>query len=445
MLDFRPGSRERSLLQDELVATGAQPAQVPFIINGKPTMQTNALCLKKQIMPCRHADSLCVYSEVEKQDGVASILFHSYRHIIVVVAIDTALAAKSAWEQMPFEDRAAVFLKAADLLVTKYRYRMMAATMLGQGKNVWQAEIDCVAELADFWRFNCFFAEKIYKGGNLPSAPALMGNVVLWKPSPSAIYSNYLVMEILREAGLPDGVIQFIPGDPSIINEVAFSHPDFAGLHFTGSTQVFTMLNKQISENLHNYKSYPRIVGETGDLSSFMTAVINKQAYDKITGIVSSALASDETTLLAGGGYSDTTGYFVEPTVLVTRSHEAPTMKTEIFGPVVTCFVYPAADWRTWLDTAANSSDYALTGAIFARERSVLREATNALRHAAGNFYVNDKCTGAVVGQQPFGGGRASGTNDKAGSAWNLVRWVSPRTIKENYYLLADYKYPSNH
>lgn len=478
-------------------------------------------------MPAKHSKPLARYHEADER--------------LVAEAIDGALKAKPLWEQMPFHQRAAVFLKAADLASTKYRHELMAATILGQGKNVWQAEIDAAAELCDFWRFNVAFAEQIYSdqpslhsrgiwnqveyralegfvlavtpfnftaiGGNLPSAPAIMGNVALWKPSASAVYSNYVVAKILHEAGLPDGVIQFLPGAPEHVVQPSLKHPQFAGIHFTGSTVVFQSLWKQIADNLPSYRGYPRIVGETGgknshfihpsadfrsavnqtlrgafefqgqkcsatsrlfvpdsmwsqfrdaliagmaeisqagpeDLSAFCGPVINRAAFNKIKSYIEHA--REHANILAGGGCDDSVGFFIKPTLIQTDSHSYKTMQEEIFGPVLTAMVYPDAQWSKMLKEAAEHSSYALTGSVFARDRTAIQEACDVLRHTAGNLYVNDKCTGAVVGQQPFGGSRLSGTNDKAGSAMNLTRWTSLRCIKENFLPLEDFRYPSN-
>ncbi|KAJ3008762.1 1-pyrroline-5-carboxylate dehydrogenase [Thoreauomyces humboldtii] len=533
MRDYAPHSVDRTKLKEALARMRSElerngPFEVPVVINGKE-IRTNDV--QTQALPFEHRTKLASYHQAD-----AATLKQ---------AIDKALAVQPEWAAMPFNDRAAIFLKAADLLAGKYRYEVMAATMLGQGKNAWQAEIDAAAELCDFWRFNCHFAAQIYAdqpiknstttwnrleyrplegfvvayspfnftaiGGNLVSAPALMGNVVLWKPSPMAMYSNYLVFKILKEAGLPDGVIQFIPGDAAAIAKDAFEHRDFAGLHFTGSTGVFKQLWKQIGNNIDKYKSYPRIVGETGgknmhflhksadarnaalqtirgafeyngqkcsatsrvyvpenlwpeystvlkeemsklkqgpvdDFTNFTGAVINEQSYDKVTKYVNAVKNGEEpkTTIFAGGNASKEHGYNVEPTVILTENPHATTMTTELFGPVVTVYVYPAEQYEETLKLAEETTGYALTGALFAQDRSAIVVGSNALRNAAGNFYVNDKSTGAVVGQQAFGGGRASGTNDKAGSGLNLLRWVSPRTIKETFVSIPSVTYPSN-
>ncbi|KAI9205160.1 Aldehyde/histidinol dehydrogenase [Polychytrium aggregatum] len=532
MLNYAPGSPERAKLEQaikeirrDLAEKG--PYRVPTIVNGEEFFEGDA---QAQSMPFEHSTKLCTY--------------HNSSAATIRKAIDTALAAKPAWEAMPFNDRAAIFLKAADLLSVKYRYKLLAATMLGQGKNVWQAEIDAAAELADFWRFNCQYASDIYAqqptknselywnrleyrplegfvtayspfnftaiGGNLVAAPALMGNVVIWKPSPASIYSNYVIMEILKEAGLPDGVVQFVPGDAELVTNETFNHPDFAGLHFTGSTHVFKMLWQKISNNLDIYKSYPRIVGETGgknmhflhksadarhaalqtiragfeyqgqkcsacsrvyvpdnlwdefretivtevkkikqgpvdDFTNFCGAVINKPSYDKITGYLKNIKNGDGvSSILVGGNFSDAKGYFIEPTVVVTKDPHSKTMTDELFGPVVTVYVYPADKYEETLELADKTTSYGLTAGIFASDRYALIAGANKLRNAAGNFYLNDKCTGAIVGQQPFGGSRASGTNDKAGSALNLYRWISPRTIKESFVPITAFDYPSN-
>ncbi|KAI8806456.1 Aldehyde/histidinol dehydrogenase [Cladochytrium replicatum] len=532
MYDYAPGSTERQQLQNALKnmrsGISEKPFSVPCVVNGN---EVRTASVKSQVIPFEHATELCTYHEADAN--------------MVKSAIHSALAAKPAWEAMPFADRAAIFLKAADLLSTKYRYDVLAATMLGQGKNVWQAEIDAAAELADFWRFSCKYAADIYNeqptehakgiwnrleyrplegfvvayspfnftaiGGNLVSSPALMGNVVLWKPSNTSIYSSWLVYQILLEAGLPPNVIQFIPGDAEMITNTVLNHPEFAGLHFTGSTSVFKMLWKKIAGNLEVFKSYPRIVGETGgknmhfvhhsadprnaalhtirsafeysgqkcsacsrayvpdsiwetfrdnlvgelkglkvgpvdDFENFMSAVINKPAYDRITKYIQNVKDGKVKgcEILFGGDFSDKEGYFIQPTVIVTTDPHAPTMVEELFGPVLTIYVYPSQQYEETLELADKTSAYALTAGLFAKDREAQVIGMNKLRNAAGNFYINDKCTGAVVGQQPFGGARASGTNDKAGAKMNLMRWVSARTIKENFLPLTTYKYPSN-
>lgn len=488
-------------------------------------MTTNSL--KRQIMPSKHSQAIAEYYEADAS--------------LTIDAIKGSLTAKERWETLSFADRSGIFLKAADLLSTKYRYEVLAATILGQGKNAWQAEIDAAAELCDFWRFNCTFAEEIYAqqprihsqgiinrveyrplegfvlavgpfnftaiGGNLASAPALMGNVVLWKPSASAVHSNFLVYRVLQEAGLPPGVIQFLPGSPKDVVQPALKHSDFAGLHFTGSTFVFQSLWKQIAENLQSYRSYPRIVGETGgknfhfihesadipsavnqtirgafefqgqkcsacsklfvpesiwpefkdillsqmknitqggpeDFTSFCGPVINRAAFDKIKGYIDYGKENSE--LIFGGNCDDSKGFFIQPTIFKTSDFDSKLMKEEIFGPVLTVYVYPTSQYEAYLEKVAESGQYALTGSIFARDREAQSLASERLRDAAGNFYINDKSTGAFVGQQPFGGSRLSGTNDKAGSGMNLIRWTSMRTIKENLLPLNDFRYPSN-
>lgn len=455
-------------------------------------------------------------------------------------AVDAALSAHAAWSSMPWNERAAIFLRAADLVAGPYRATINAATMLAQSKTAFQAEIDAACEFADFLRFNAHFMEKIYAeqpisspgiwnrmeyralegfvvaitpfnftaiAGNLPASAALMGNVVVWKPADSQIYSAWVVMEIFRQAGLPDGVINMVYMDGPEFGEVVFKHPEFAGLHFTGSTAVFKHLWKEIGTNIHQYKAYPRIVGETGgkdfviahpsaqakqvatgltrgafefqgqkcsaasrayvpesmwpevkkylladiasfsmgspgDLKNFITAVIDERAFDKIAGFIDYAKTQSDAEIIAGGGYDKSKGYFIAPTVILTSNPAFRTMCEEIFGPVLTIYVYADADWSETLALVNATSEYALTGAVFATDRQAVDEATKALAFAAGNFYVNDKPTGAVVGQQPFGGARGSGTNDKAGSVLNLLRWASPRTIKETLDPPSDYRYP---
>lgn len=466
--------------------------------------------------------------------------YHKGGPMHVQQAIEAALAAKAEWEAMPWQKRAAIFLRAADLLTGPYRARMNAATMLGQSKNAFQAEIDCVVELADFFRFNVQYMTDIYAqqpespagiwnrmeyralegfvfaltpfnftsiAGNLPGAPALMGNTVVWKPAETQIYSAKVIMDIFEEAGLPPGVINLIFVDGPTAGDIIFRHPDFTGLHYTGSTKVFRALWRTIGNNLPEYKSYPRIVGETGgkdfviahastdaeqlavalargafefqgqkcsavsrayvpeslwpavkdrllsdvksfkmgspeDFTNFINAVIDEAAFDKITGYIAQAKKDAGVEILVGGKYSKTEGYFIEPTVLQVRDPKYVTMCEEIFGPVLTVYVYPDAEYEETLDLLDQTSPYALTGAVFATDRAALVLADRKLRHAAGNYYINDKPTGAVVGQQPFGGARASGTNDKAGSVLNLYRWVSARTIKENFNPPRDYRYP---
>ena len=455
-------------------------------------------------------------------------------------AIEAALAAKSSWEELPWEQRAAIFLKAAELFATKYRYDINAVTMLAQSKNCYQAEIDAVCELVDFLRFNVQYMAEIYSeqpgenspgiwnrleyralegfvfavtpfnftaiAGNLPTAAALMGNVVVWKPADTQIYSANLLMRVFKEAGLPDGVINIIYGDGPAIGDVVFNHPDFSGLHFTGSTGVFRHMWKTIGENIAKYRSYPRIVGETGgkdfilahnsvdqkalvaaiirgafefqgqkcsaasrvyipqsiwasvkedllaemktikvgpteDFTNFVNAVIDEKAFDKIARYIDQA-KNDGVEILHGGTYDKTNGYFIDPTIILANNPKYTTMCEEIFGPVLTIYVYEDAQWNDIFKLIDSTSEYALTGAVLAQDRQAIADATWALRHSAGNFYVNDKPTGAVVGQQPFGGGRGSGTNDKAGAKVNLLRWTSQRTIKETFNPPTDYRYP---
>jgi len=454
--------------------------------------------------------------------------------------VDAALGAQREWAHWPFEDRAAVFLKAADLLAARYRPLLNAATMLGQSKTAHQAEIDSACELIDFLRFNVHFAERLYReqpgsapgawnrldhrplegfvyaitpfnftaiGGNLPTAPALLGNVVVWKPAATAALSNWHFFRLLEEAGLPPGVINFVPGDPAAVSDVLLGHRMLAGIHFTGSTAVFRLLQQRVAQSLERYAGYPRIVGETGgkdfvlahasadvdalavalvrgayeyqgqkcsaasrayvpdslwpavrdrvvamigeirvgdvaDFRNFMGAVIDRRAFERISGHLERARRDPGVTVVAGGGTDGSVGWFVEPTLLQVADPGYRLMCEEIFGPVLTVYVYPEARWTETLELVDRTSPYALTGAVFARDRAAVVEADRALRNAAGNFYVNDKPTGAVVGQQPFGGARASGTNDKAGSILNLLRWVSPRTIKETFAPATDWRYP---
>jgi len=458
----------------------------------------------------------------------------------VKAAIDSALEAKQKWAALPWEHRAAIFLKAADLLAGPFRMKMNAATMLAQSKNAFQAEIDAACELIDFLRYNVAFMQQIYRdqpgsqpgiwnrleyrplegfvfaltpfnftaiAANLPASAALMGNVVVWKPADSQVYSAQVIMELFQAAGLPDGVINMITVDGPVAGDVIFKHPDFAGLHFTGSTGVFKHLWKEIGTNIDRYKTYPRIVGETGgkdfvvahasahpseiataivrgafefqgqkcsaasrayvpasawsavkeqiladvksfkmgspeDFGNFINAVIDKRAFDKIKGFIDYIKTQNDAEIIIGGSCDDSTGYFIEPTVVVTTNPKFRTMCEEIFGPVVTIYIYEDDQWADMLHLVNNTSEYALTGAILSRDRYAIDQATRVLENAAGNFYINDKPTGAVVGQQPFGGARGSGTNDKAGSYLNLLRWVSPRTIKETFVPPVDYRYP---
>ncbi|WP_029038321.1 L-glutamate gamma-semialdehyde dehydrogenase [Salinimicrobium xinjiangense] len=465
--------------------------------------------------------------------------YHKASKEHVEKAIEAALEAREKWSNLEWEQRAAVFLKAAELIAGPYRYKINAATMIGQSKNIFQAEIDAACELIDFLRFNVEYMTRIYEeqpessseawnrleyrplegfvyavtpfnftaiAGNLPSAPAMLGNVAIWKPSDSQVYSAQVIMEVFKEAGLPDGVINMVMGDPKMITDVILEHRDFAGIHFTGSTTVFKNLWKQIGENIHKYRSYPRIVGETGgkdfilahpsanpkqvataisrgafefqgqkcsaasrvyipksmweevkgyvvedlksfkmgspeDMGNFITAVIHEGSFDKLAKFIDAAKNDSDAEIVAGGNYDKSKGWFIEPTVILTDNPKYSTMCTELFGPVVTIYLYEDNQWNETLKLV-DDSEYALTGAILSRDRYAAAEATKALQNAAGNFYINDKPTGAVVGQQPFGGARGSGTNDKAGSILNLYRWISPRTIKETFVTPTDYRYP---
>ncbi|MEO1438350.1 MAG: L-glutamate gamma-semialdehyde dehydrogenase, partial [Bacteroidota bacterium] len=466
--------------------------------------------------------------------------FHKGNTQHVHDAINAALAAQHAWENMHWKERAAIFLKAADLIAGPYRAKMNAATMLGQSKNAYQAEIDSACELIDFLRFNAYFMSQIYAeqpesapgiwnsleyrplegfifsvtpfnftaiAGNLSAAPAMLGNVIVWKPAETQIFSAKVIMDVFHEAGLPAGVINMIFTDGPVAGDVVFEHPDFAGLHFTGSTATFQYMWRTIGENISKYKSYPRVVGETGgkdfvlvhpsadpeqvavalargafeyqgqkcsaasrayipesmwdyvskrlkadlatmsmgtteDFTNFINAVIDERAFDKISNYIAQARTSEDADILIGGNSDKSEGYFIEPTVVVAKKPDFVTMCEEIFGPVLTIYVYKDEDFETTIDLVDTTSPYALTGSLFARDREVIESAGARLRHSAGNYYINDKPTGAVVGQQPFGGARASGTNDKAGSVLNLYRWISPRTIKENFNPPRDYRYP---
>ena len=521
---YAPGSIEKERLIAQLSEMSNQCIEIPAIIGGKEVFSGN---IGHCVEPHDHKHILAKYHKVGQKE--------------IQDAIAATVNAAQDWEDMPFYHRSAIFLKAAELLSTKYRYLLNAATMLCQSKNAYQAEIDSACELIDFWRFNAYFAQKIYEqqplvspkgewnfseyralegfvfavtpfnftaiAGNLPTAPALMGNTVLWKPAGTAIYSGYYIMKILQEAGLPDGVINFIPGSGAQIGNFAMDSPYLAGVHFTGSTEVFNQIWRRTAENVSLYKSYPRIVGETGgkdfifahasadvtalavaslrgsfeyqgqkcsaasrlyipdtiydqwlkevtgmletvkvgdvrDFSNFMNAVIDKASFDKIKAYIDYAKNSPDAEILAGGGCDDSHGYFVQPTIIKTTNPAFKTMQEEIFGPVLTVYVYAEKDFEKTLTICDTTSPYALTGCIFAQDRVVICQAYSALRHSAGNFYINDKPTGAVVGQQPFGGSRSSGTNDKAGSALNLQRWISARSIKETFVPAVDYRYP---
>lgn len=523
VLSYAPGSPERNALQAKYDELMSQQVSIPMYIGSERVFTE-----EKRAMHPPH----------DRSHVLGHHAWGNASH--VHAAINSALAARSKWAAFPWEERAAIFLKAADLLAGPYRAKMNAATMLAQSKNAYQAEIDAVCELADFWRFNVAYMTQIYKdqpespagtwnrleyrplegfvfaltpfnftsiAANLPGAPAMMGNTVVWKPADSQIYSAEVIMEIYREAGLPDGVINMIYVDGPLAGDIIFQHPDFAGLHFTGSTGVFQHIWKEIGNNIGKYKAYPRVVGETGgkdfifahpssdakalataisrgafefqgqkcsaasrayiprslyvdvmqqvmadlksftmgsprDFTNFINAVIDERAFNKIASYIDRAKASPEAEIICGGNYDKSKGYFIEPTVIKTSNPLFLTMCEEIFGPVITVYEYEDERWEDMLSIVDKTGPYALTGAIFGRDRYAVERMTRALENAAGNFYINDKPTGAVVGQQPFGGARASGTNDKAGSYLNLLRWVSPRTIKENFVPPTNYRYP---
>lgn len=524
VLSYGPGSPEREAqLAEYERMLNQEPVSVPMVIGGRNVTTDD----RRPLTPPHDHQRVIGHAHFGTADHVRA-------------AIDAALEARTGWAALSWEQRASIFLRAAEMLAGPWRTRINAATMLGQGKNLHQAEIDAACEFIDFLRFNCHFAQEIYAqqpesapgiwnrleyralegfvfaitpfnftaiAGNLPISAALMGNVVVWKPSDEQIYSAHVIMELLHEAGLPEGVINLVTVDGPVAGDVVFNHPDFSGLHFTGSTGVFRHLWKTIGENIANYKTYPRIVGETGgkdfilahrsanadevvtgivrgafefqgqkcsaasrvylpdnlwpeiqeklvaevgtlkvgtpgDPTNFVGAVISRRSFDKIQGYIDFARNSDDAEILCGGGCDDSVGYFVEPTVVLAKTPHFKTMEEEIFGPVVTLYVYPTDDFDAALEMVDSTSEYALTGAVFARERYAIDDAMRALENAAGNFYINDKPTGAVVGQQPFGGARGSGTNDKAGSYLNLLRWVSPRTIKETLTPPRNYRYP---
>jgi 1-pyrroline-5-carboxylate dehydrogenase len=523
VLDYKKNSPERKEVLETYTTLYNSNIDVPLYIGSKKIVtKTRA----KMAPPHDHKHTLGSFSMAEATH--------------VTQAIDAALAASPDWENTSFEHRAAVILKAADLIVGPYRAKINASTMLAQSKNIFQAEIDAACEFADFLRFNVAFASDIYAqqpiqgdgvinrleyrplegfvyavtpfnftaiAGNLCAAPVLMGNVVVWKPSDHQMFSAKIIMDIFEEAGVPPGVINLISGDPVIISNIVLDHPQFAGLHFTGSTEVFKHLWQQIGNKLTHYRNYPRIVGETGgkdfifahhtadiqtvvtaitrggyefqgqkcsaasriylpasiadkiiagvveniksfsigspeDMNNFITAVIHENSFDKLVHYIEQAKTDKEVEVLAGGTYEKSKGYFVHPTLLKTTNPHYTTMETELFGPVVTVYVYEDKEWENTLELVNTTSDYGLTGAIISQDRHFIEYASGKLRHAAGNFYINDKPSGAVVGQQPFGGSRASGTNDKAGSALNLLRWVSPRLIKETLVPAKDYRYP---
>ena len=520
--DYAKGSTERDSLQAALKDARSEVRDIPMYINGKEI---------------RTGNTIDIFPPHDRHHKIGH--FHRGDATHVQDAIDSALAAKEDWETMPWEQRAAIFLKAADLLAGPYRYKINSATMLAQSKNAYQAEIDASCEMIDFLRFNVQYMSEIFNeqpganspgiwnrleyralegfvfaltpfnftaiAGNLPTSAAMMGNVIVWKPADTQVYSAQVLMEVFKEAGLPDGVINLVYVDGPSAGEVIFNHKDFAGIHFTGSTGVFRHIWNTIGTNIAKYRSYPRIVGETGgkdfilahessnvdvivsaivrggfefqgqkcsaasrvyipnnlwpavkerlvkematlkvgpteDFTNFVNSVIDKKAFDKISGYIDQA-KKDGVEVLCGGGYDDSKGYFIEPTILMAPDHKYRTMCEEIFGPVLTISVYEES-WEEMFSIVDGTSEYALTGAIIGQDRYALAQATKALRHSAGNFYINDKPTGAVVGQQPFGGGRGSGTNDKAGAKVNLLRWVSQRTIKETFVPAKDYRYP---
>lgn len=520
---YAPGTQERELTLNSFKEQYSQLVDIPLFIGGEEIRTGNT---KDLFPPFDHKHKLGVYHQADKA--------------LVEKAISTALEAKTKWAAMPWEHRAAIFLKAAELLAGPYRAKINAATMIAQAKTLHQAEIDAACEFIDFLRFNVEYMSQIYSeqplsvdgvwnrlehrplegfvyaitpfnftaiSGNLPSSVAMMGNVVVWKPSATQIYSARVIVEVFKLAGLPDGVINVVYGDSAMITDTLLASPDFAGIHFTGSTGVFNSMWTKIGQNINNYKTYPRIVGETGgkdyvlahpsscpkevavaltrgafeyqgqkcsaasrayipaslwpevkdfmaadlatikmgspeDPSNFVSSVISESSFDKLAKAIEDAKAAKDAEVVLGGKYDKSVGYFVEPTVILTSNPKYDTMETELFGPVLTIYVYEDAKWSETLKLVDETSAYALTGAIFSQCRYAIAEATEALANSAGNFYINDKPTGAVVGQQPFGGARASGTNDKAGSILNLLRWVSPRTIKETFVPAKDYRYP---
>ncbi|BBO90509.1 L-glutamate gamma-semialdehyde dehydrogenase [Desulfosarcina ovata] len=522
--DYAVNSAARSQLKRALSELAAKTIEIPLIIGGREVNTGNR---GQVVMPHQHAHKLADYHQAGEEEAR--------------MAIQAAMDAKTGWQRLRWEERAAIFLKAAELISGKYRFQINAASMLSTSKNAFQAEIDAACELIDFLRFNVYFAQTIYaeqplrssKGtwnytqyrplegfvlavtpfnftaiaGNLAAAPAIMGNTVILKPASSSVYTPWLLMQIFKEAGLPDGVINFLPGPGSVVGDVCLASPHLGGVHFTGSTAVFQHIWKTIGKNITSYRAYPRIVGETGgkdfifahasadvdslatacvrgafefqgqkcsaasrayipeslwprvrgiletevgrikmgpvtDFRNFVNAVIDKGAFDTIRSAIEYAKTAEEAKIVTGGGCDDSQGYFIEPTIILTTNPKFKTMQEEIFGPVLTVYVYPDEDYPETLKTCDETSVYGLTGAIFANDRQAISQAMAALENAAGNFYINDKPTGAVVGQQPFGGARASGTNDKAGAASNLMRWVSPRTIKESFDAAGPFDYP---
>jgi 1-pyrroline-5-carboxylate dehydrogenase len=520
---YAPGSTERELTLASFKEQYNQQVDIPLYIGGEEIRTGNT---KNLFPPFDHKHKLGVYHQADKN--------------LIEKAISTALEAKKKWALMPWEQRASIFLKAAELLAGPYRAKINSATMIAQAKTLHQAEIDAACEFIDFLRFNVQYMTQIYAeqpassegiwnrtehrplegfvyaitpfnftaiSGNLPSSVAMMGNVVVWKPSATQIYSARVIVEVFKKAGLPDGVINVVYGDSAMITDTILSSPDFAGIHFTGSTGVFNSMWSKIGQNINNYKTYPRIVGETGgkdfviahpsacpkevavaltrgafeyqgqkcsaasrayiptslwnkvkeymaedlksikmgtpeDPSNFVSSVITESSFDKLSKYIEQAKKDADAEVIFGGNCDKSVGDFIEPTVILTTNPQYETIKTELFGPVLTIYVYEDAKWSETLKLVDGTSVYALTGAVFSKCRYAIIEATEALTNAAGNFYINDKPTGAVVGQQPFGGARASGTNDKAGSVLNLLRWVSPRTIKETFVPAKDYKYP---
>lgn len=524
VLSYAPGSTERAALKSKLAELNKGGLDLPMIIGGEEVRTEKRMDIRP---PHDHQRLLGHYHQGDKSH--------------VQMAIDAALKAKPAWEAMNWESRAAIFLKAAELIAGPYRNEINAVTMIGQSKNAYQSEIDAVCEMIDFFRFNVRNMQEIYAmqpnsapgiwnrmvwrplegfvfaltpfnftsiAGNLPGAPALMGNTVVWKPSKTAVYSAWLIMKVLKEAGLPDGVINLVYAEGRETADVVFTHREFAGLHFTGSTGAFNSMWKTIAGNMEKYKAYPRIVGETGgkdyvfadetadpiqvataltrgafeyqgqkcsaasrafipstlweevkerlsydmskiktgvpeDFSNFVNAVIDEESFNKLAKAIEDAKASPDAEVILGGHYDKSTGYFIHPTVILAKKPDYVTMKEELFGPILTVYVYEPEKLEETLEILDTSTDYALTGAIFSSDRARVEMLTQRLTHTAGNFYINDKPTGAVVDQQPFGGGRASGTNDKAGSVFNLLRWVSPQCIKEAFVPATDYMYPN--
>lgn len=524
VLSYAPGSPEREEVLEQYKAYYNGKVEVPLYIGNEEIKTGNT---RPMSPPHDHKHIVGHYHLAEKAH--------------VEKAIANCLESRKAWADLTWEQRAAIFLKAAELIAGPYRAKMNAATMIAQSKNIYQAEIDSACEIVDFLRFNVEYMSQIYSeqpessegiwnrveyrplegfvyaitpfnftaiAGNLPASAAMMGNVVVWKPSDSQIFSAKVIVDVFKEAGLPDGVINVVYGDPVMVSDTVLSSPDFSGIHFTGSTDVFKSLWKQIGNNIHRYKTYPRIVGETGgkdfiiahptakpkqvataitrgafefqgqkcsaasrvylpkstaneilelvkadiasfnkpgspeDMGNFITAVIHEGAFDKLASYIDKAKADKDAEVIAGGNYDKSVGYFIEPTVILTTDPQYETMYTELFGPIVTVYVYEDKDWGETLKLVDGTSEYGLTGAVLSADRYAIDEATKALQNCAGNFYINDKPTGAVVGQQPFGGARASGTNDKAGSMQNLLRWVSPRLIKETFVTPEDYRYP---